>query len=207
MEPNRKATDRKKEAKHTANKGVLSAITSAFQTNKPALKSYISRFLLSRDDIEDVSQETFLRAYKAEQQKARDAQSIDQPKAFLFRVAKNLILTEFSKKSRKITDYIEDFETPEHLLESESLEASVMAQQKLGIYCEAVANLPKQCRQVVLLKKVYGLSNKDIAKKMGLSVSTVEKHLAKGIRDTQKSMAKHYQDSDNGSVSKPSKRA
>jgi RNA polymerase sigma-70 factor (ECF subfamily) len=44
-----------------------------------------------------------------------------------------------------------------------------------------VAQLPLQCRRAFLLKKVYGLSQKEIAGYLGISESTVEKHVAKGL--------------------------
>ncbi len=151
------------------------SILETFMDNQKPLRRFISRYMFSVQDIDDVSQEAFLQAYNAEQKG-----SIKQPRAFLFRIAKNLMLSEFSKKSRKITDYIEDYEYTEVLATDETLEGNIMAQQKLGIYCEAVASLPPKCRRVVLLKKVYGLSHKEIAAKMGIQISTVEKHLSKG---------------------------
>lgn len=153
------------------------SIFNEFSQNKSMLKRFISGYLISNNDIEDITQETFLRAFKAEQEK-----KIDFPKAFLFRIAKNIILSEFARKGTKITDYIEDYENSETLLEGEKLEDKVIAQQRLGIYCEAIASLPAQCRRVVVLKKVYGMQNKEIARRLEISVSTVEKHLSIGIR-------------------------
>ena len=164
-------------------------ILETFLQNQAPLRRFISRYLISTHDIEDIAQEAFLRAYEAEKKKR-----IDEPKAFLFRIAKNLLLSEYSKKSRKITDYIADFEYTEVLLDNESLEANVMAQQKLGIFCEAVATLPPQCRRVFLLKKVYGMSHKEIAEHMGIAVSTIEKHLVKGIRQCNSVIAERYGD-------------
>ena len=151
------------------------AIIDAYLQNQSQLRSYISRFLVSAHEIDDVSQETFLRAYNAEQKK-----TIDEPKAFLFRIAKNLMLSEFKKQSRKVTDYIEDVDNYDLLDEGLKLEDDIMAQQKLGIYCEAVASLPPKRRKVILMKKVYGMSHKEIAQRMGASVSAVEKHLLLG---------------------------
>jgi RNA polymerase sigma-70 factor (ECF subfamily) len=162
-------------------------VLNAFIDNQIPLRRFISRYMFSMHDIDDVSQEVFLRAYNAEKKGP-----VHQPKAFLFRIAKNLMLTEFSKKSRKLTDYIADFEYTEVLASDETLETSLMAQQKLGIYCEAVATLPEKCRRVVLMKKVYGLSHKEIAVKMGIQVSTVEKHLTKGVRQCHAIMAERY---------------
>lgn len=168
-----------------------SGVLSAFMNNQVSLRSFISRYMVTKHDIDDVSQETFLRAFKAERNK-----EIDQPKAFLFRIAKNLMLSEFSKKSRKITDYIEDFERSEVLLDGDSLEANVMAQQKLGIYCEAVASLPPQCRRAVLMRKVYGMPIKEIARRLDISISTAEKHLTKGVRQCNAVIAERYDEVD-----------
>ncbi len=164
-------------------------ILETFLQNQVSLKHFISRHLIPTPDIEDISQEAFLRAFEAEKKKR-----IDEPKAFLFRIAKNLVLSEFSKKSRKITDYIEDFEYSEILLEDDNLEANVMAQQKLGIFCEAVATLAPQCRKVFLLKKVYGMSHKEISEHLGIAISTTEKHLVKGIRQCNNVIAERYRD-------------
>ncbi len=167
------------------------AILTEFKKSQLSLRSFISRYVISPQDIDDVSQETFLRAYKAEQEK-----KIEHPKAFLFRIAKNLMLSEFSSKARKITDYIEDYDASDELLNTDNLESNVMAQQKLGVYCEAVASLPSQCRKVVIMKKVYGMQNKEISRRLELSVSTVEKHLTKGIRRLNSTITSRYDEQD-----------
>ena len=123
-----------------------------------------------------MAQEAYLRAYVAEQHK-----NIEQPKAYLFRVAKNIALTKLTKKSRQITDYIADLSTSVVIQSEAAAEDEVEAEQTLGLYCEAVAALPEKCRQVFLLRKVHGLAHKEIAERMSLSVSSVEKYLLKGI--------------------------
>ena len=153
-----------------------SAIHDAYTRHQAALKRFISRFLPNSYDIDDVSQETFLRAFTAEKSK-----EIEQPKSFLFRIAKHVALTQLTKKSRQITDYLEDFEDSEVLLTEDTVEDELMARETLGIHCEAVAGLPPQCRRVYLMRKVYGMTHKDIAGQLGIAVSTVEKHLMKGV--------------------------
>jgi RNA polymerase sigma factor (sigma-70 family) len=153
-----------------------STVTAAFLESGGFLKKFLSRFLPVQQDIEDVAQEAYLRAYIAEQR-----QSIEQPKAFLFRVAKNLALTRLSKKSRQITDYIEEAGESLFIEAAAASDEELEAQQSLGIYCEAVASLPEKCRQVFLFRKVHGLGHKEIAERMGLSVSSVEKYLREGI--------------------------
>ncbi len=154
----------------------LSAVSAAFLENLAFLERFLARFFSDRRDIEDVAQEAYLRAYVAEQQK-----DIEQPKAYLFRIAKNLALTKLTKKSEKITDYLEESGAHMVIEFAASVDSEVEAQEALGLYCEAVAALPEKCRQVFLLRKVHGLAHKEIAKRMSLSVSSVEKYLLRGI--------------------------
>ena len=160
--------------------GALSAVSAAFVANNDFLKRFLGRFFSDRQDIEDVAQEAYLRAYVAEQKK-----EIEQPKAFLFRIARNLALTQLTRKSRQITDYIEDSGDPTVIESSTTVDGEVEAEEAFGLYCEAVAALPKKCRQVFLLRKVHGLSHKEIAERMSMSVSSVEKYLRKGILESR----------------------
>lgn len=151
-------------------------VSAAFLENNAFLKKFLTRFFSEQQDIEDVAQETYLRAYIAEQSK-----DIEQPKAYLFRTAKNIALTKLTKKSRQITTYIEDLDDSVVIGSETAIEDELEAEQTLGIYCEAVAALPDKCRQVYLLRKVHGFSHKEIAERMSLSISSVEKYLLKGI--------------------------
>ncbi len=152
------------------------ALLNAFQQHQSALKRFISRYLRNNQDIEDVAQEAFLRAYIIGQR-----EKVPQPKSLLFRIAKNVAVSELRLKSRRITDYIEDQVSSDVLLDEGTLEDEVMARQKLGIHCEAVASLAPQCRRVYLMRKVYGMPHKEIAERLGIAVSTVEKHLIRGV--------------------------
>jgi len=154
----------------------VSAVSAAYIENNSFLKKFLARFFSEHQDIEDVAQEAYLRAYVAEQSK-----DIEQPKAYLFRDAKNIALTKLTKKSRQITDYIADLSDSVVIGSEAATEDEVEAEQTLGIYCEAVAALPEKCRQVYLLRKVHGLSHREIAERMELSISSVEKYLLKGV--------------------------
>ena len=166
-----KATDKKH-----AGGDALSAVSAAFVEHNTFIKKFLTRFFSDQRDIEDVAQEAYLRAYVAEQRK-----DIDQPKAYLFRIAKNIALTRLTRKSEQITDYIEDCGASVVIESDVSADMHVEAEETLGLYCEAVAALPEKCRQVYLLRKVHGLTHREIAQRMSLSVSSVEKYLRKGV--------------------------
>jgi RNA polymerase sigma factor (sigma-70 family) len=154
----------------------LSAVSAAFVEHNTFIKKFLSRYFSTEQDIEDVAQEAFLRAYVAEQKK-----DIEQPKRYLFQIAKNVALTKLTRKLDLATDYIEDLGVVVVKQTAASADIEVEAQQTLGLYCEAVAALTEKCRQVYLLRKVHGLAHKEIAERLSLSVSSVEKYLFKGI--------------------------
>src|SRR5262245_53794 len=153
-----------------------SHVYEAYLRHEESLKRFIGRFMCSRPDVDDIAQEAFLRAYTVER-----TRPIEQPKSFLFRIAKHLALSQLTRKSRQITDYIEDFQDSSVIQLEHSAEEEFSAHQMLGLHCEAVAELAPQCRQVYLLRKVHGFSHKEIAEHLGIAVSTVEKHLMKAI--------------------------
>jgi RNA polymerase sigma-70 factor (ECF subfamily) len=66
-------------------------------------------------------------------------------------------------------------------LTSKSLESQVASKQRFLHFCRATDTLSVEVKRVFLLKKVYGMSQRDIAEYIGLSQSTVEKHVAKGL--------------------------
>lgn len=154
-----------------------SEVSGAYLEHRTFLKRFLSRFLTSPDDIDDVVQETFLRAYNAE----RKDTSIHSPKAFLFRIARNLALKELDRRSRLITNYIEDLGSTEVLDHQSAMEDQVADGERLAVFCKAAAALPLQCRRAFLLRKIYGLSQQEISHELNISVSTVEKHLATGL--------------------------
>lgn len=153
-----------------------SSITEAFLRHESFLKRFLSRFLSCPQDIEDVVQDTYLKAYHAEKN-----QEIHIPKAFLFRIARNEALKALEKKSRQMANLVEDYGAPEVSYEKMSMERQVEAQQKLGLICESVLEMSPQVRRVFLMRKVYGLSHREIAAQLGIAVSTVEKHVARGF--------------------------
>ena len=58
----------------------------------------------------------------------------------------------------------------------------LMARSELRLLQAALALLPPRCREVVQLRKIDGLSQREVAAKMGITEDTVERQVAKGVR-------------------------
>ncbi len=154
-----------------------SKIATTFWEIEPIIRRLLNKISPDRHLVDDITQETVLRALQAE--KKRD---IEQPKAYLFKVARNLVKDEIDKKSRSIIEFIDEYEPVSSDEAEPSVEDQYENRQRMFLFGEALASLPRQCRQVFILKKVYGYSHKEISKQLGISISTTEKHVVSGLK-------------------------
>jgi len=156
----------------------LPTILEAYLENEVALKRYLRRFIRSREAADDLAQEAFLRAFAAESR-----QAIEVPKAFLFKVARNLALNELARQSTMAIEPLGDFEGQEVLEDSNQAAADdvVESRERIRLLARAIAALPPQCAKVFILRKMQGLSQKEIAVRLNISVRTVENHVALGL--------------------------
>ncbi|MFT7558254.1 MAG: RNA polymerase sigma factor (sigma-70 family) [Flavobacteriales bacterium] len=130
-------------------------------------------------EVEDIVQETYVRVCQV------DSERIQHPRSFLYRTARNLAFDHLKKAETRLVSSIDDEPDPEWLLAGDVTDETferAAANQEFGNFCEAVRQLPQQCRKAFVLKKVYGYTQKEIAQQLELSESTVEKHIANGIK-------------------------
>ena len=167
------------------------SILSVFTRWNTALKSFVSGYVVNSQDVDDICQETFLRTYKSSLQN-----EIKQPKSFMFRVAKNLIVSDYRKASTQLNDYVEDINIVTTKFDVDNLESDVLAKEKLGVMCDAIASLPNKCRQAVVMRKVYGLSTREIAQRMGITTSTVSNYITRGMCAYNEAVTKYNKEQD-----------
>lgn len=157
------------------------------------IRGFIQRRLRRVSESEDLTQEVLLRALKISKE-----QEIENPRAFMFGIARNVVLENNAKNSRSLIDAIEDLSPSTDLPSETSTEDVVLANERWAKFARATADLPPQCHKVFVLKKVYGYSNGEIAAKLKISTSTVEKHIAAGLRKVRESMMKYEETGEEG---------
>ena len=174
----------------------MSRILRSYLTHRDALIRYIARFGPCAEEADDIAQETFLKGFAAEQ-----ITEIREPRAFLFRIAKNLALGELRTRRRAQTEKIEDFGGDGIIVDERQMHAEdqLDASRKMATLAMAVALLPPQCRRVFLMARVEGLRHKQIASRLNITVSNVEKLVAKGLLKCNQYLRDHgYEPSEFG---------
>ena len=160
-------------------------MSRSFLEQQGSLKLFISKFIQRPQDIDDIAQETFIRAIRAETRN-----DIEFPKAYIYRIARNLSYEFLSKKHVKLTQYIEDCALGELSMPTTDVENTIAVNERMTKVKEAIADLPPQCQRVFIMHKVYGFKYREIASQLGISMSTVEKHIISGLRKCRHAVLK-----------------
>lgn len=143
------------------------------------------RYLVTRmpgQDAADVAQECYLRIHGCE-----NLLTLQNPKAFLFRIATNLLTDRARRRIRRNrhrqllgspigTDDCEDIPSPQPTVED-----SIVAAEELQKVAQAIESLPPKCQQALLMQRLDGLSHEQIARVLEVSRSMVEKYIAKAL--------------------------
>jgi RNA polymerase sigma-70 factor (ECF subfamily) len=153
-------------------------VNSLFIALRTTLARAVSHIVPPRE-VEDIVQETYVRVCQVGE---RD--DIHHPRSFMLRTARNLALDHRKRSESRLADSMEDLQEDLQELSTgvDDTYDRVAANQEFGYFCEAVRQLPQQCRKAFVLRKVYGYSQKEIADSLGISENTVEKHIATGIK-------------------------
>jgi len=142
-----------------------------------SLRAYLRGSFPTVRDQDDVVQEAYLRIWKA-----RAAHPIASAKAFLFTVARHCALDMLRKERRSPVISVTDLS---RLFVSDTGPDAAQAaatSQEIDLVVEAVEALPARCREIFILRRLQGVSQKDIAMRLGLSEQTVQVQAARGLR-------------------------
>jgi RNA polymerase sigma-70 factor (ECF subfamily) len=145
--------------------------------HEPALMRYLTRVWPRKQEVPDLRQETYARVYAA-----AAAARPGSPKSFLFTTAHHLMADRVRHERVVSIEAVGDIEALNVSVDEISVERRVGARQELKLLARALDLLPPKCRKVVWLRRVEGLSQKEVAEALGVTVKTVEQHISKGGR-------------------------
>ena len=93
----------------------------------------------------------------------------------------NLALNRLRDAQREPVQSLADFDLGGVLDEHEDIRETVARLEEFRVLIEAIQSLPKRCRQVMTLRRIYGLSQKEVAAQLGISEHTVEAQSTIGL--------------------------
>lgn len=123
----------------------------------------------------ELTQETFVRFMKSA---AR--MPIDSPRAYLYRIAANLLTDHTRRKSVRL-EVVSDDAVDQVADSHPGAEQTVLAKEELHRLQQAVDALPPRRREIFILHKYKGLSYGEIADRLGISKNTVMVQMMKAL--------------------------
>lgn len=139
----------------------------------------ISRYIRDSDEIQDVAQEAFIKAYRALPKFRGDSAFY----TWLYRIAINTAKNYLVARGRRppATDVdVEDaeyYETASNLRDIENPENALYGEELKQVVGDAIKALPEDLRAAVTLREFDGLSYEDIADVMECPVGTVRSRI------------------------------
>lgn len=173
------AKDTDKELVRRVQQGDKRAFDLLFGRYQHKILNLVSRYLRDPQDVEDVTQEAFIKAFKALPRFRGDSAFY----TWLYRIAINTAKNHLVARSRRPPGTDVDVEDAEfmdgadQLKEGESPEAALARDELSAAIDEAIGKLPDDLRSAVTLREFDGLSYEQIAEIMDCPVGTVRSRI------------------------------
>jgi RNA polymerase sigma-70 factor (ECF subfamily) len=165
--------------------GDREAFADLVDRHKDAVVTYLARLTACRDRAEDLAQETFLRLFKA----AGDYVEQGFLRAFLFRIATNLVRSEErrAQRQRLLAPFLPRAEHAEPAAASGLLRRELHRE-----IAAALAQLPLRYRVPLVLHEIEGWSYVDIALETGCREGTVKSRVHRGRQQLKKRLEPYW---------------
>lgn len=171
-------------------KGDEDAFTLLVRRHEKPLINFIAQFIGDRDSAEDLAQETFIRIFQAA---PRYKPGRAQFNTWMYHIASNLCKNELRNRARRerhwVDNTVKDSDAEDAEAGGESLIANapadatyqpdvVLARKELrDALRKAIAALPEQYREPLVLRDIQGLSYEEISKVLGIRAGTTKSRI------------------------------
>lgn len=165
----------------TASTTVNSALDEWFTSNVLPLEGLIQSFLRRHghpeSEIQDLRQEAYKRIYEAA---ARGVPIRAKP--FVMTTVRNLLIDRIRRSRIVSIEAMADVEHAVPCTDELTPERHLSARDELRRLQQGLQKLPAKCRQIVELRKIHGLCQREVASQLGIGEDTVERQTLLGMR-------------------------
>jgi RNA polymerase sigma factor (sigma-70 family) len=160
-------------------------IRNLYVQSHKELLNFLLRRSTTKQQAQDLSQEAYLRLLRVER-----TDLILQPRAYLFRIAANLIYEKRVSSYRHSENSTFSLEEVEELAGICNPSLDYESEQSLEHLTKIVEKLPATYQAILVMRKRDGLSHSEIATKLNISIHTVRKYLVRAVAECRKTSGK-----------------
>jgi RNA polymerase sigma-70 factor (ECF subfamily) len=170
---------------NAARAGDRAAFSTLFARDRDLVYAYTYARLRSREEAEDVVQDTFVRAY----QSLGQLRGPGAWQAWLMQIARNLCHDALRRKQVRRTEPID----PDWLVGGPSPETQLLTEERRRALNAAVEALPEQCRVPLLMRFGAGRTRREIAVALGVPESTIIGRIARAMRLLRRELGEEWE--------------
>jgi RNA polymerase sigma factor (sigma-70 family) len=130
----------------------------------------------NKSDIADLRQDVYVRVLEHAQREIPE-----RTRHFVFITARNLLIDRVRREHIVPFDAVADVDALGLAMDAPGPDRNAMARDELRKLHIALERLPSRSREAVVLKRIEGLTGREIAARMGISEAAVSKHIDNGI--------------------------
>lgn len=127
-------------------------------------------------DANEVAQEAYVRLLQLE-----DTGAVSFLRAYLFRIAANLVVDRLSARQRMPEERGNPSEVLDQVADPFDTERTVLASDEYNLLVSCIDELPPKCRQAFVLHRMRQRTSEEVAREMGISTRMVRKHVARAL--------------------------
>lgn len=145
--------------------------------HEPDVRQWLRRSSLRGGDLDDVIQEAYARLAATP-----NLSTVREPRAYFFTVVRNLALEHMRRARVTPIAIVADLQSSLIVDDGADPEQITADRDELRKVFTMIQRLPEKLRQVLVMRRVEGLPQKEIARRLGVPESTIEKRSAKALR-------------------------
>lgn len=161
----------------------------ALSAEKPKLMGFIRKRIKDPNETEDIYQEAVARLAK----QLRSNEGPDSPIHYLYRIVINII-NDRLRREQSMDSFLplDDAISCQKPLPDQQ----VNDQQCLALFVKQLNELPVTTRNIIVMRKLHGKTNVEIARHLGISAKAVEKQLNRALKAIESKMARYMEPAD-----------
>ncbi len=160
------------------------AFTELYRAHLRDVYSYAYYRIGNHHDAEDLTEQTFLQAYRHFERALRESNG--RPlRPWLIRIAHNLAANYYRDRSRRPQTQLEDAAVISDIRRTDEL---VESREELGRVLEGVGELPEDRREALIMRFALDMDNREIARALGRSEGATKVLIHRAIRQLEQSL-------------------
>ncbi|USQ98462.1 RNA polymerase sigma factor [Caulobacter sp. RL271] len=145
--------------------------------HEAAVRAWLRRSFAAAGDVDDIIQETYCRLAAL-----TNIEHIDEPRGYFFQAARSVALEQIRRARVVRIETVSEIESLDLALEEPSAERIVSGRRELERVRGLIAALPERCRRIFEMRKIEGVPQREIARRLGVTEHVVENEAVRGLR-------------------------